>query len=137
MPVDQEPSMADLLLKVLRARMAERANEVPVFVPSDAPEHLEEQWVCHLTNEQIDEMQTVLRKGWCKGTVARDTLGWRCFYGSRRARSWCLYGAALKVHCTHELMYDWPLALPPDTFNDRADSVDEVLAKLDELRPPR
>jgi hypothetical protein len=32
---DQEPSMAELLLEVLRTRMAERANEVPVFAPSD------------------------------------------------------------------------------------------------------
>jgi hypothetical protein len=30
--IAQEPSMAALLLEVLRTRMAERANEVPVFV---------------------------------------------------------------------------------------------------------
>jgi hypothetical protein len=34
-PNTEEPSMAALMLEVLRARMAERANEVPVFMPSD------------------------------------------------------------------------------------------------------
>jgi hypothetical protein len=38
MPAEQEPSMADLLLEALRARMAERADEVPVFTSSDEPE---------------------------------------------------------------------------------------------------
>jgi len=91
-----------------------------------------------LTDEHIDAIQALLRQGWCKHVSARDAAGNEVASTAREAVAWCLMGAAQRVGCARTFRRKWydtwrgSLCI---SFNDQARSVDQVLAKLDEMRP--
>jgi hypothetical protein len=98
-----------------------------------------------LTNEHIDAVEAKLRQGWSRRAMARAANNWRVAPDSPKAVRWCPAGAAEACGCRDVLTNAWRRRFGQcddgsfgsmSQFNDRvAKSVDDVISKLEELRP--
>jgi hypothetical protein len=89
----------------------------------------------------IRRAKRYLRKGWTKGYSARDKDNHWAPPTEKSAVCWCLVGALDKAvkggdwyqHLGKEELYKVFGRQPLHKFNDAAESVDEVIGKLDHL----
>ena len=95
------------------------------------------------TNALLVRARALVARGWCRGALARNLLGWHVRPDSRRAIYWCANGALIAAAVTgshsgqgHYLAASRLKGAIPDAegiaaFNDRQKTVEPVLAAFD------
>lgn len=87
-------------------------------------------------NKIIEEAQELLRKGWTKGYLARNSAGQPANVLDKEACSFCALGAIYRVY-GRDFFADNPMGGVHLIYvNDYATSVDEVIAYLENLKEP-
>lgn len=86
------------------------------------------------TIAHLHDMHAKITQGWCRGMLAQDKDGREIAYDSDNAAAWCLTGAyrttraSYDTHALRILREVVSCGLQGlTTFNDRAESKDEVL----------
>lgn len=92
------------------------------------------------TTDLLIRARSLIARGWCRRTEARNLIGWPVPPTSKSAVSWCMSGALyaaaqLGNHAAYGFAYRRLTGVIPDNlvaeFNDRQQMVEPILAVFD------